>query len=179
MKIGVLSDTHIPSRAKALPGIVLDFFKDVDHIIHAGDLCETSVIDMLEKLASVTAVYGNADNAETKGRLKETEIVTLGGATIGVFHGHGSKGRTPDRAFERFRDQNVDCIVFGHSHMAYCRDQDGILLLNPGSPTDKRRNPCYSFGLLETDGSLKPKLIYFDKGGAYRQLKQGRHFETC
>lgn len=165
MKIGILSDTHIPRRAKHLPEFVLDQLKNVDHIIHSGDICELSVIETLQKLAPVTAVYGNADTLETKQRLNETEILTLVGVTIGVFHGHGDKGKTLDRALGQFRDETVDCIIFGHSHMPYCRYHMGTLLLNPGSPTDKRRNPYYSFGILEIGEFLNPQLIFFDAGG--------------
>lgn len=166
MKIGVLSDTHIPRKAKTIPHIVLDSFSRVDHIIHAGDLSDLSVVAALEALAPVTAVAGNTEPPEVRDRLGEKKTVTFGRVTVGVVHGHGEKGRTSDRAAGSFQAQSVRCIVFGHSHIPYCETHGGVLLFNPGSPTDRRRNPYYSFGILEIDGEIiTPRLVFFDKDG--------------
>ena len=166
MTIGILSDTHIPKRALRLPEPVLERFGSVDHIIHAGDISDPSVLRDLERLAPVTAVAGNADGEELRQRLGEEKLLTAGAFKIGIFHGHGTGRTTPKRALRRFRGLEVSCIVFGHSHIPYCRDHEGILLFNPGSPTDKRRQPFYSFGILEFNGaSIRPRLIYFDKSG--------------
>ncbi len=164
IRIGVLADTHIPGRAKELPTAVLQAFKDVERIIHAGDITSMGVIEQLAALTPVTAVAGNVDGPEIHQAFGEKAIIDTGHYRIGVVHGHGEKGRTPERAFERFKDDGVDCIIFGHSHMPYCQYHNGILLFNPGSPTDKRRNDYYSFGIIEIDTMVTPRLIYFNKG---------------
>ncbi len=161
MKIGVLSDTHIPKKAKTLPEIVVETFKNVDHIIHAGDIMSMDVISKLEELAPVTAVAGNTDPLEIFERYGEKKILTLGDFKFGIFHGHGNKGKTVDRAMECFRNDEVNCIIFGHSHIPYCELNKGILLFNPGSPTDKRRNKQYSFGIIDIDKTISPTIIYF------------------
>ena len=162
MIIGVVSDTHIPGRAKALPEIVLRYMAGADHIIHAGDIRSAAVLEQLACLAPVTAVAGNIDPPELLETLGEKRVVTLGGFRFGVTHGHGQGGTTLSRAVSCFAQGSVDCIIFGHSHIPLCTEQSGVLLLNPGSPTDKRRNPCYSFGMIETGDSLTAHIVYFD-----------------
>jgi len=160
-KIGVLSDTHIPKKAKKLPEIVLRTFKSVDHIIHAGDILSIDVIMELEALAPVTAVAGNVDPPELRKLLGEKRIINFGRFRIGIFHGHGSKSNTLGRAVECFKDDVVDCIIFGHSHIPYCDYYQKTLMFNPGSPTDKRRNKQYSFGIMEYNHTIKAQHIYF------------------
>ena len=171
MKIGVISDSHIPTGAKALPETVLKTFKGVDHIIHAGDIMSIDVI-RLEKLAPVTAVIGNIDLPELRKRFGDKKIVTLGNVNFGVFHGHGESSKTIERSIKCFQNDTVDCIIFGHSHIPYCQYHGDILLFNPGSPTDKRRNKHYSFGLIEIDRVISPHLIYFDAEGVIVEQKE-------
>ena len=166
MKIGVVSDSHIPARAQALPRTVLKAFEDADHIVHAGDITAGYVIETLERLAPVTAVAGNLDPLALSERLGEKKTVRLGGFLFGVCHGHGKKGRTAERALACFSDVPVDCVIFGHSHIPCCRVHGGILLFNPGSPTDRRKNAYFSFGVIETGAALSPRLIFFDNRGA-------------
>lgn len=169
LRIGVISDTHIPTRAKELPAVVTETFKGVEHIIHAGDIMSMGVIDILEKLAPVTAVAGNLDPAELYDKFGDKRIITIGNFHFGVFHGHGDRGRTIDRAVKQFQEDPVDCIIFGHSHIPYCEFHKDILLFNPGSPTDKRRNKYYSFGIIEIEEYLGPELVYFDDKGEIKQ----------
>nr|WP_316047281.1 metallophosphoesterase family protein [Planococcus glaciei] len=82
---------------------------------------------------------------------------------VGVIHGDGSRKTTEQRAFEAFAEEQVDIIVFGHSHIPVMREVDGITLFNPGSPTDKRKQPQYSFGLLEIGDTWNLRHIFFDK----------------
>ena len=165
MKIIALSDTHIPRRAKELPHAVLAALADADHIIHAGDITAPQVLETLAVYAPVTAVSGNADPPELQGALGEKKILRLDGCLIGVCHGHGSKGTTLQRAAAAFEGTGVDMVVFGHSHMPYLAYHGGMLLLNPGSPTDKRRNAYYSYGVIETGETLSARIVYFDKSG--------------
>ncbi len=161
MKVGVLSDTHIPNRAKRLPDEVIQAFREVDHIIHAGDISCQEVLDLLAQMADVSAVGGNIDPIPLREALGTKKIITLSNFKIGITHGHGSTGKTLDRAIKTFESDAVDCIVFGHSHIPYCEYNNGILMFNPGSPTDKRRNAYFSFGILELNEDMKAKHIYF------------------
>lgn len=162
MKIGVLSDTHIPSRARALPPLLLRAFQGVDAILHAGDLAHESVLWELERLAPVYAVRGNVDPPQLWRELPVRRLITLGGARIGLIHGDGTSGSTLERARRAFSAESVDCIVFGHSHEPYCEREDGILLFNPGSPTDRRRQPKHSYGILTvTGGRVEGRIVYF------------------
>ena len=161
MKIGVLSDTHIPSRTKKLPDVVMDTLKNVDYIVHAGDINEISVITALERLAPVIAISGNTDSNELKQALGESKIFTLGGMKFGLCHGHGVKSNTLGRVVNNFKDIMLDCIIFGHSHIPYCKHMNDTLFFNPRSPADKRRNEMYSFGILEIESVICPHIIYF------------------
>jgi putative phosphoesterase len=165
MNIGVISDTHIPYRANSLPDIVLQYFKDVGHIFHSGDIADIDVIQTLEKFAPVTAVAGNIDPPELRELLGEKKLITLGGFRFGIVHGQGSKGKTIDQAAGAFSGTNADCIVFGHSHIPFCGYHGNTLLFNPGSPTDKRRNKYYSFGMIEVNETILPRIIYFSAAG--------------
>lgn len=161
MKIGILSDTHL-QEGQFLPKIVWDSFDGVDLILHAGDSVVAKVIEDLNHLAPVVAVKGNCDNWELN-KLPEKEIISWSGLRIGLTHGNlGSKRNTVDNAFQAFKQESVDVIVFGHSHVPYLEWRNGILLFNPGSPTSKRREPKYSVGNLELiHGELQAKHLYF------------------
>jgi putative phosphoesterase len=175
MIIGILSDTHIPTKAKVLPKIVLDRLKGADHILHAGDISQYGVLKELEKLAPVTAVAGNTDPLELLQLLGEKKILSMGTFKIGLCHGHGTKGDTLRRALFNFAAEQPDCIVFGHSHMPYCRKFGSVLMINPGSPTDKRKNPYYAFSILEIDRDIKPQLFLFDRDQVVRHFISGEY----
>ena len=162
MLIGVLSDTHMPRRAAALPGVVLCAFELADIIIHAGDISDISVIHALETLAPVTAVAGNTDSPKLQELLGRRKLITLGGFNLGIVHGDGKGGTTADRAARAFEHEHTDVIIFGHSHIPFCGIHLGRLLFNPGSPTDKRRNRYYSYGMIEAGKTISPRIIYFD-----------------
>lgn len=161
MKIGVLSDTHIPRRAKSLPYQVMKGLEGVDLILHAGDLIEEEVIWLLEDLAQVEAVAGNVDSWEIQNKLGSQKIIELGAFKIGLTHGHlGTKRNTIERVLDSF--SGVNCIVFGHSHQAYNKFHGDILLFNPGSPTDKRISPQYSYGILHLENKIiRGEIFYF------------------
>ena len=165
MKIGILSDTHIPTRARALPNEVIQAFREVDYIIHAGDITSLEVLDTLADLAPVIAVCGNIDRDDKlQAILSDKEIITLNGYRIGITHGHRRTGKTTlDRALKCFEKDDVDCIIFGHSHMPYCEFVNNILMFNPGSPTDKRKNEFFSFGIMELNDKIKAEHIFFKK----------------
>ncbi|MFH1552101.1 MAG: metallophosphoesterase family protein [Candidatus Omnitrophota bacterium] len=159
MKLGVISDTHIPVSAKELPPEVYDYFKDCDMIIHAGDAVEISVIDELEKLAETKAVWGNMDSPEVRQRLPEKILLDAGGKTIGVVHGKGPALKVLQEVSKEF-SKKPDIIIFGHTHTPLSEERNGTLFFNPGSATDRVFSPYRSFGIIEIDGNdIRAKII--------------------
>jgi len=162
MRIGIISDTHIPSRARELPEFVVPAFSGVDLILHAGDINDYSVLRALNAIAPTEAVAGNTDPPGLVESLGMDRILTVAGYRIGLTHGHLGQGRTtPDRAFNIFRGK-ADVIVFGHSHQPLQAEKNGVLLLNPGSPTDKRRQPKFSLAILSLTKRVDSEILYFE-----------------
>ncbi|MBN8236493.1 metallophosphoesterase [Halobacillus kuroshimensis] len=148
MKIVVLSDTHMPKKASRLPDRLVSALQEADQIIHAGDWQTPDVFEELSRFAPVTGVYGNVDGEDMKEIVPKRQLVTWAGYSIGVVHGHGEKKTTEKRAVEAFQEHPPDLIIYGHSHIPVLRYFKKTLLFNPGSVTDKRRLPFYSFGML-------------------------------
>jgi hypothetical protein len=164
MKIVVVSDTHMPRRAKRLPERLADELKTADAVLHAGDWTDLSVFETLSAYAPTEGVAGNNDGADIVRRFGYRKVVSFGGCRIGLVHGHGPGRRsdTETRALEAFADQKLDAVVFGHSHIPMLKRAGGTLLFNPGSPTDKRRQPRYSFGIFRIeDGQLTAHHVFF------------------
>ncbi|MGV9455492.1 metallophosphoesterase family protein [Streptomyces sp. NPDC003635] len=155
MRLLLMSDTHLPRRARALPEPLLAELGRADAVIHAGDWVDTATLDLLERRSRrLIAVYGNNDGPELRARLPEVARADLGGLRFGVVHETGpAKGREA-RCAARFPD--LDVLVFGHSHIPWdTTAANGLRLLNPGSPTDRRRQPhCTYLTASVADGSL-------------------------
>ncbi|TWE08272.1 hypothetical protein FB550_101290 [Neobacillus bataviensis] len=165
MKIVIISDTHMPRRAKGLPARLKEELSDTDLIIHAGDWQTIDVLYELQSYAKVEGVFGNVDDDNIQEQFPEKRILELGGFKIGITHGHGKGKTTEKRATLAFNGEAVDCIIFGHSHIPIKRYEDGVLLFNPGSPIDKRRQKMYSFGIFYIGDTIKAEHIFFsDKG---------------
>lgn len=158
-RIGVISDTHIPRMARDIPKAVYDAFKDVDLILHAGDLAEIKFLEKLRKLKKTIAVSGNMDSKEAAALLKPKEIIKVGGFRIGLIHGWGLPEGLPQRMLGAFKGEKIDCLVFGHSHHPINEIKDGILLFNPGSPTDKIFTSYNSYGILEITDKITGKIV--------------------
>jgi putative phosphoesterase len=158
MRVGVLSDTHIPSRAPGIPSRVAEVFEGVDLILHAGDVSVRAALDDLAALAPVHAVAGNIDDASLQGALPVQLRLDIGGVTVGMVHDSGpSKGRR-ERMRRRFPGARV--VVYGHSHMPVVEDRDGLMLLNPGSACDPRRAKVPTVAILEiAGGDVSAELI--------------------
>ncbi|MBR4396722.1 MAG: metallophosphoesterase [Methanobrevibacter sp.] len=133
MLIGLISDTHIPDRAKQLPQNVLDAFKDVDLILHAGDLTSIDVIDQLEQIAPVMAVQGNMDRVSGI-NLPKAKILEAEGLRIGIVHGEVYPRADTQQLVYLAKELDADILVSGHSHQPKIEKTDGVLLINPGSP---------------------------------------------
>ncbi|MFW6023037.1 MAG: metallophosphoesterase family protein [Halanaerobiaceae bacterium] len=159
MKIGVISDTHIPSKVKKIPEIVFEKFKNVDLIIHAGDIVNQSVLDKLDEYAPVKAVCGNVDTYDLKNKLPERLRLELEGFKIGVIHGHNVRGHLMNKLSFVFPD--ADIIIFGHTHHPCNQLINGQLHFNPGSPTDRRMQKKHSIGIIELSDEIHSKIIRF------------------
>jgi putative phosphoesterase len=161
MRIGIISDTHIPSRSRELPTFVAKAFAGVDKILHAGDINDYSVLRALNAIAPTEAVAGNTDLPGVAESLGFELLLDLAGYRVGLTHGHLGRGKsTSERAFNTFLGR-ADVVVFGHSHKPLNRMRDGVLLLNPGSPTDKRRQPMYSVAILSLTKRVGSEILYF------------------
>ena len=157
MKIGVISDTHIPVIVKALPPAIFDIFKGVDLILHAGDIVELSVLEELRTLAPVEAVAGNMDDTRVMMNLPAKKVIPVGQYSLGLIHGKYKINIQQEMIKKEF--DNVDVIVYGHSHTPFWGKVDGIYFLNPGSPTDKRYAPYNSVALLEVGNDIRAEII--------------------
>ena len=139
MRIGLLSDTHIPEAEKALPSEVLEAFRGVDLILHAGDIYVPSVLDDLERIAPVLAARGDDDYGSTltDERVKEKHILELEGQTLWLMHQRPYYLMSPwwQDKVSSGQDNSPDIVVFGHEHRTDVQHVDGVLFVNSGSPT--------------------------------------------
>lgn len=161
MRLLLVSDTHLPKRAKALPAQLLDELPRADVVVHAGDWVDTATLDLLEDRARrLIGVYGNNDGPGLRARLPEVAYAELGGLRFGVVHETGSAQGRERRCAERYPD--LDVLVFGHSHIPWDTTADtGLRLLNPGSPTDRRRQPhCTYMTARVADGRLDDVTLH-------------------
>lgn len=160
MKIGILSDTHIPERADQLPPEILKGLKGADMIIHAGDITDLKVLDALKKICpDVRAVYGNMDSDDVRKRLPEKMVINAGRYKIGVMHGYGHPAKLTEIMAGAFKNDNVDLIIFGHSHAPLNEKNGNILFFNPGSATDKIFAPYNSYGIIDIDDKIDARII--------------------
>ncbi|NWF28749.1 metallophosphoesterase [Streptomyces sp. PKU-EA00015] len=161
MRLLLISDTHVPRRARRLPDEVMARVGEADVVIHAGDWVDTATLDLLEdRSARLLAVYGNNDGDALRARLPEVARAELGGLRFGVVHETGPAAGRERRCAERFPD--LDVLVFGHSHIPWdTTAPGGLRLLNPGSPTDRRRQPHHTYMTARAaDGVLTEVLLH-------------------
>lgn len=154
MRLLLLSDTHVPSRARQLPEQVWAQVDQADLVVHAGDWVSEELLDALLQRADVLGCWGNNDGPALRARLPEVATRTVEGLRLGVVHETGARTGREQRADRDHPD--VDVLVFGHSHIPWdSRTPGGARLLNPGSPTDRRRQPVGTvMTAVATDGAL-------------------------
>lgn len=150
--IAVIADTHMPKGKRELPAECVERIRAADALIHAGDFSAASVHEELESLCPVVlAVHGNVDDAELRRRLPESLEVEVDGRTVALLHDSGPKQGRLARMRARF--PGADAVVFGHSHLPLHEQEGGFQIFNPGSPTERRRAPRASMGLLHAERS--------------------------
>ncbi|HEU5268818.1 MAG TPA: metallophosphoesterase family protein [Jatrophihabitans sp.] len=159
MRIAVLSDTHAPRHWKACPAEVARRLRGVDLILHAGDVCTAAVLAELSAFAPVRAVLGNNDGPDVADwGAPEVLELELAGLPVAMLHDSGPATGRQVRLRRRFPAARL--VIFGHSHIPWNLEQDGLRSFNPGSPTDRRRQPVGTMGLLRiADGRLRSAEI--------------------
>jgi len=156
MKIGVVSDTH----SRELPQQMINDFKDVDVIIHAGDFCSLQDYHQLAATQEVKAVYGNMDEPDIRELFPRKQILKFEDCLIGLFHGEGPPNRLLERVKEEFNNEQVHVVIFGHSHLPCNEKSEDVLYFNPGSPNDTLFAPYCSYGILNINkDQIKAKII--------------------
>jgi len=145
VRLVLTSDTHLPQRARDLPAPLWAAVDDADVVVHAGDWVDVATLDALaSRSARLIGCYGNNDGPALRARLPEIAHADLDGVRLAVVHETGPSGGRDERCAARFPD--VDLLVFGHSHIPWdTTARTGLRLLNPGSPTDRRRQPFATF----------------------------------
>ena len=144
IRLLVMSDTHLPLRARDLPAELWDEVDRADLVVHAGDWVDVATLDRLETRSSaLLACWGNNDGPELRARLPEVARATVGGVRVAVVHETGAKQGRGERMRAAYPD--TDLLVFGHSHIPWDTTHVGLRLLNPGSPTDRRREPFCTY----------------------------------
>ena len=160
MKIAVISDTHLPRGTRRLPSECLRQLESAELILHGGDFVAASVLEELRELGPVEAVHGNMDDEALRAALPRGRVVEAAGARIGMVHVPGPALGRAERLARSFPD--CDAVVYGHTHMPDVTRHGEVLILNPGSPTERRRAPSRAMLLLTVaDGRLDTELLHF------------------
>ena len=162
MKIGVLSDTHLRDRGNAkklVDHLLSGPFADVEAVLHAGDVVISGLEDLFSPLPFYS-VRGNMDHDLYD--VPISRIVNLSGKRVGMIHGWGALDDIEERVLASFADQDIDAIVFGHSHQPLCRTHGALLLFNPGSATDRRSAERHTVGILTIGDKVSGEIIPID-----------------
>lgn len=163
MKVVALADTHAPRRWRHCPPVLAAHLRAADLILHAGDVCVAPVLDELAAYAPVRVVRGNNDGQDVAGwGAPDTLELEIAGLPVVMVHDSGQAAGRMARMRRRFPSARL--VVFGHSHIPLDQSGDGLRIFNPGSPTDRRRQPHGTFGLLEIDDGIlvSARIILLD-----------------
>ena len=157
--VATISDTHLPRGARRLPAACLERLRAADAILHCGDFSAQSVLEELRSLGPpVHGVRGNVDEPSLRKLLPEELVVELEGAQIGMVHDPGPRVGREERLLRRF--PGCAAVLFGHTHLPQVERSGGVWVLNPGSPTERRRAPFHSMLVLEIEaGAIRPELL--------------------
>lgn len=159
MRVAVIADTHMPRGGRRLPGSCVELLRAVDLILHAGDVVAADVLEELEAFGPpVRAVHGNMDEAALHERLPGTLVTEVGGIRIGMTHDAGPRIGREERLVGRF--PGCAAVVYGHTHQPQLERVGEVWILNPGSPTERRRAPTHTMLVLDVSaGRLEPELV--------------------
>jgi uncharacterized protein len=159
--VAVIADTHLPRGARLLPDGCFELLGSSDLVLHAGDIATLAVLEELRALGPpVEAVFGNVDEPALRRLLPEKLVVEVGRARIGLVHDPGPAAGREARLARLF--DGCDAVVYGHTHMPQAQRVGGVWILNPGSPTERRRAPMRSMLTLRVSGTrLEPQLVSF------------------
>ncbi|RCW49202.1 MULTISPECIES: metallophosphoesterase family protein [unclassified Halanaerobium] len=163
MKLGVISDTHISMGGQKLPPKLLEELKNVDLIIHAGDHVSEKVLDELKNIKPVRAVYGNMDNYLIKNKLSKKITFEINDRKIGLTHGHQFRAGDLINSLD-YSFPDCDIIIFGHTHRPLNQYINKKLFFNPGSPTDKRFEKNYTFGIIDINKDINSEIKILKEG---------------
>jgi putative phosphoesterase len=145
MQLAIISDTHMPRGARAIPAACLERCRTADAILHAGDLSDLVVLELLQSLGPpVYAIHGNVDSDALRAELPARRELELDGVRVGMLHAPGPATGRVQRLRAAF--PACDAVVFGHTHMPELREFGGFQIFNPGSPTERRRAPVHTMG---------------------------------
>ncbi len=158
-RIGVISDSHLPDMG-SLPLNLLNELEKVDIIFHLGDFCDLKTYKDLQKIAPVIAVYGNMDNPDLRSVLSEKKTIEIQGHNLGLVHGWGPPANLEKRVAGAFQD--VEMILFGHSHIPLFQKINDVFVFNPGS-TSLNRDGTTTFGILELGETITHQIVRLDK----------------
>jgi len=156
LKIGILSDTHLNTVTDELRRIKTQYLSDVDYILHAGDMVSMDVAAYLDE-GNFFGVHGNMDSHYVREFLPEKRIMDFGRFRVGLIHGWGAKTDLEERILNTFQD--VDVIVYGHSHKPANHLKDGILLFNPGTAIGYTSSGPHTVGILEIGEEVAGRII--------------------
>ena len=159
MRVAVVADTHLPRGARTLPGACVERLRRADLILHAGDLTSVAFLEQLRALGPpVEAVHGNVDEPALRSLLPAERVVEAGEARIGLVHEPGPAAGRDQRLAARF--PGCDAVVYGHTHLPQVDRHGDVWILNPGSPTERRRAPARSMLELVVSGrEIRPELV--------------------
>ena len=161
MLIAVISDTHLPRGSRRLPEACVERIAGADLLLHAGDFSTLAVLRELEAIGPpLVGVHGNVDSADLRRLLPAERLVDAEGARIAMLHDAGPRAGRLERLRRRFGER-ADLVIFGHSHLPlHERSPDGFQIFNPGSPTERRRAPSHTMGLIHlADGLARCDIV--------------------
>jgi uncharacterized protein len=157
--VAAISDTHLPRGTRRIPDSCLERLRAADLILHGGDISTLAVLEELQAIGPpVHAVFGNADEPAVRELLPKELVVEAGGARIGMAHVPGPRAGREERLVKRF--PGCDAVVYGHTHLPEVTREGSVWILNPGSPTERRKAPSHTMLLLEVKaGKIRPELL--------------------
>jgi putative phosphoesterase len=160
VSVAIIADTHMPKGGRRLPGRCLELLAEAEAIVHAGDISSLAVLREIEAIGPpVHAVHGNVDAADVRALLPETRRLELLGRPVAVIHDSGPKQGRLRRLESRFPE--TELVIFGHSHLPLHERSGSLQIFNPGSPTERRRAPQRSMGLLDLEhGELRLEHVW-------------------